>query len=238
MKGRIHSIETFGTVDGPGIRYVIFVQGCNFRCAYCHNPDTWLCDAGTLMSVDEIVEDVLKYKRYIDGVTISGGEPLLQIEFVTELFRRIKESGLNTCIDTSGSTFDKDNKEVVDKFDELLKYCDLVMLDIKHIEDNKHIWLTGKTNKNVLEFATYLSDIGKDAWLRYVLVPTFNEDEEALRRWRKFADTLKNVKKIEILPYHRLALNKYKQLGIPYRLEGVLEPTKEMITKAENILKL
>ena len=215
MKGRIHSIETFGTVDGPGIRYVIFVQGCNFRCAYCHNPDTWLCDAGTLMSVDEIVEDVLKYKRYIDGVTISGGEPLLQIEFVTELFRRIKESGLNTCIDTSGSTFDKDNKEVVDKFDELLKYCDLVMLDIKHIEDNKHIWLTGKTNKNVLEFATYLSDIGKDAWLRYVLVPTFNEDEEALRRWRKFADTLKNVKKIEILPYHRLALNKYKQLGIP-----------------------
>ena len=238
MLGKIHSVETFGTVDGPGIRYVIFMQGCNMRCAYCHNPDTWDCNAGETQSVDEIISDIAKYKRYIQGVTISGGEPLLQIDFVTELFKKVHKLGLNTCIDTSGSLFDKANIEMLCKIDKMLKYCDLVMLDIKHIDDAKHINLTGRSNSNILEFARYLSDKKKDVWLRYVLVPTINDSEETLNKWREFADTLTNVQKIELLPYHRLAVHKYTQLGIKYRLSDVEDPTKEQIKIAKKILQI
>lgn len=235
MIGKIHSIETFGTVDGPGIRYVVFMQGCNLRCQYCHNPDTWVCSNGTDYSVEEIVTDISKYLRYIEGVTVSGGEPLLQIDFVTELFSEVKKLGLHTAIDTSGSVFNINN---LTKINTLMEVTDLVLLDIKHIDNEKHIKLTGKSNKNVLEFARFLSDIDKDVWLRYVLVPTINNDEETLFEWREFADTLNNVRKIELLPYHNLAISKYKKLGIEYPLKDIKIPNKEEINKAKKILKI
>ena len=193
------AVETFGTVDGPDIRYVIFLQGCNFRCAYCHNPDTWDCNKGELESSENIISDVLKYTRYIKGITVSGGEPLLQIDFVTELFRLAKENNLTTCLDTSGSIFNRENPDILAKIDALLEVTDLVMLDIKHIDNNKHISLTGQPNTNVLNFAQYLSEKNIDTWLRYVLVPTINDDKETLTKWKTFADSLNNVKKIEIL---------------------------------------
>ncbi len=238
MDGRIHSVETFGTVDGPGIRYVVFTQGCDFRCKYCHNPDTWNCKGGTTTSVQSLVEDIVKYKRYIQGVTVSGGEPLLQLNFVTDLFKEIKKNNLETCLDTSGSIFDKDNCALLEKIDELLDVCDLVMLDIKHIDDKKHKELTGKTNKNVLDFARYLAKRNKNVWLRYVLVPTINDDEKTLKEWISFAKSLGNVQKIEVLPYHKLAIEKYKKLGLEYRLPDVQEPTDEQIEKAKKILQL
>lgn len=236
MKGYIHSIETFGTVDGPGIRYVIFMQGCQFRCAYCHNPDTWNMSKGKECSADELVEDILKYRRYIEGVTVSGGEPLLQIEFITELFEKLKKENLTTCIDTNGGVYDSSNKELVDKLNNLMKVTDLVLLDIKHIDNKKHENLTGNSNKNVLEFADYLSKKNIDVWLRYVLVPTINNDKVSLFEWKKFSDTLKNVKKIEILPYHKMAIEKYKAMNIPYTIENINEPTKEDMELAYRIL--
>ena len=238
MEGRIHSVETFGTVDGPGIRYVIFVQGCNFRCKYCHNPDSWNCNAGEIMSVENLVEDIVKYKRYIQGVTVSGGEPLLQIEFVTKLFEEVKRLGLDTCLDTSGDTFVSGDNKIEEKFDKLLNVCDLVLLDLKHIDDEKHKELTGKSNKCALDFAKYLEKKDKKIWLRYVLVPSINDDEKTLKKWGDFAHSLKNLERIEILPYHRLALEKYKKLGIEYRLNEVQEPTKEQIEKAKRLLNI
>lgn len=238
MEGRIHSIETFGTVDGPGIRYVIFTQGCDYRCLYCHNPDTWLCNAGTIYSVDSIVEDISKYTRYIEGITVSGGEPLLQIDFLIELFKKVKSLGLTTCLDTSGSIYDINNEIIMQKLEKLLSLCDLILLDLKHIDNDKHIALTGKTNTNVLEFAKYLADRDQDVWLRYVLVPGINDDSETLSEWKKFADSLHNVRKIELLPYHRMAVDKYKTLGMEYRLNGTLEPTKEQINLAKKILEI
>lgn len=238
MEGRIHSVETFGTVDGPGIRYVVFMQGCQFRCKYCHNPDSWNCNAGELVEVSSLIEDIAKYKRYIQGVTVSGGEPLLQIDFVTELFKEVKKLGLDTCLDTSGDTFDKFDSEKTKEFDKLLDVCDLVMLDLKHIDEEKHKELTGKSNGFVLDFAKYLADKKQKLWLRYVLVPTINDDEESLIKWRNFALTLGNVEKVEVLPYHRLALEKYKKLGIEYRLNDVLEPTKQQIEKTKKIIDI
>lgn len=236
MKGKIHSIETFGTVDGPGVRYVIFVQGCDFRCAYCHNPDTWEFVGGTEYSVDELLEDIAKYTRYIEGVTVSGGEPLLQIDFLIELFKKVKEMGLTTCIDTNGGSFDKSNSIWIEKLEKLLDLTDLIMLDIKHIDDESHKALTGKSNKNILDFAKYLSDKNKDIWLRYVLVPTINDSKEILHKWKDFADSLQNVLNIEVLPYHRLAIEKYEKLGLEYRLKDIAEPTKSEISIAQEIL--
>lgn len=238
MIGNIHSIETFGTVDGPGIRFVIFMQGCDFRCQYCHNPDSWVCGKGEQQSTDELIDEIKKYTRYIQGVTVSGGEPLLQIEFITELFTKVKELGLNTCLDTCGSVFNKDDKSVVEKFDKLLNVCDLVMLDIKHINNEKHIELTGKENTAVLNFAKYLSDKGQPMWIRYVLVPTINDDDKTLLEWKSFVDGLNMVEKIELLPYHRLAIEKYERLGIKYRLENVPEPTQEQINHAKEIFEI
>ena len=238
MKGNIHSIETFGTVDGPGIRYVIFLQGCPLRCAYCHNPDTWEMDVGEEKTTDELVEDILKYTRYIDGITVSGGEPLLQIDFLIDLFAKIKDCGLTTCIDTAGSIFDKNNAELVGKIDRLLTLCDLVMLDIKHINSEEHKKLTGMSNNNVLEFAKYVDSKNIDMWLRYVLVPTINDSDDIVDSWKNFADTLKSVSKIEVLPYHKLGIDKYKKLGIDYKLENIPEPTKELIDKVRKELEI
>lgn len=238
MKGNIHSIETFGTVDGPGIRYVIFLQGCPLRCAYCHNPDTWTVGAGEEKSTEELLEDILKYTRYIEGITVSGGEPLLQIDFLIELFEKVKAKGLTTCIDTAGSIFDKNNPVLVDKIDKLLTLCDLVMLDIKHIDSDKHKDLTGMANDNILDFARFVNSKNVDMWLRFVLVPTINDSEDVITRWKEFANSLTSVSKIEVLPYHKLGIDKYKKLGIEYRLKDIPEPTKELIDKVRNELEI
>lgn len=236
MQGKIHSIETFGTVDGPGVRYVIFVQGCPLRCLYCHNPDTWDIMGGTTQTVEELVQDIAKYSRYIKGVTVSGGEPLLQLDFLIELFSKVKSMGLNTCVDTSGAVFNKNNQALLTKLDKFCNVCDLVLLDIKHINPIMHKKLTGQTNEHILDFAKYLDKKGVSMWLRYVLVPTINSDKKSLMEWKIFADGLKNVTKIEILPYHTLAKDKYRKLGVDYPLEGICEPTNDELELAKTIL--
>lgn len=237
-KGRIHSVESFGSADGPGVRYIVFLKGCNMRCQYCHNPDTWAKDGGELMTPEEVLKKALRYKTYWKekgGITVSGGEALLQIDFVTELFRLAKEKGVNTCLDTSGNPFSLE-EPFKSKFDELMKYTDLFMLDIKHIDDAAHRKLTGQTNQNILEMAAYLSDHGKAMWIRHVLVSGITTEEDELYRLRSFLDTLKTVERVEVLPYHTLGVFKWKELGIPYQLEGVDPPTKEQIDRAKEIL--
>lgn len=232
--GLVHSFETFTTVDGPGIRFILFLSNCPLRCKYCHNPDTWACK-GKEYSVDDIVNEILKYKNYYKngGVTISGGEPLLQIDFVIEIFKKLKKYNMHTAIDTSGSTF---NENQIEKFDELNKYTDLYLLDIKEIDEKKHIELTGKSNKNILEFAQYLSKNNKKVWIRHVIVPTINLDKEDLIKTKEFIDTLNNVERVDVLPYHTLGVHKYKELGLKYPLEGVRTPTSEEIKFAKEIL--
>lgn len=238
IKGRIHSVESFGSADGPGVRYIVFLKGCNMRCQYCHNPDTWAKDGGELMTPEEVLKKALRYKTYWKekgGITVSGGEALLQIDFLTELFRLAKEKGVNTCLDTSGNPFSME-EPFKSKFDELMKYTDLFMLDIKHMDDAAHRKLTGQTNQNILEMAAYLSDHGKAMWIRHVLVPGITTEEDELHRLRSFLDTLKTVERVEVLPYHTLGVFKWKELGIPYQLEGVDPPTKEQIDRAKEIL--
>ncbi|MBE5744821.1 MAG: pyruvate formate lyase-activating protein [Clostridiales bacterium] len=238
MNGRIHSFESFGTVDGPGIRFVVFLQGCPLRCQYCHNPDTWGA-GGKEYSVEDVVNRALKYKNYFGnggGVTVTGGEPLLQLEFVTELFTALKEKGLHTCIDTSGITFHPDDKENVEKHKKLLSVTDLVMLDIKHIDDAACKKLTGQSNKNTLAFARFLSDNHTPIWIRQVLVPTITDDDGVLQRTRAFIDTLTTVERIEVLPYHTLGVVKYEKLGMEYPLQGLEAPSKERVENAKRIL--
>lgn len=234
MIGKIHSVETFGTVDGPGIRFVVFMQGCTLKCKYCHNRDTWKLNSGNQMSVSEILKEILKYKTYMDnsggGVTVSGGEPLVQAEFVTELFKALKEFNIHTALDTSGSL------PISDKIKELLKYTDLVILDIKHIDDNKCINLTGLSNKNNLDFARYLSNLKIPVWIRQVLIPGYTDDKFDLQKLKQFIDSLQNVEKVEILPYHDLGKYKWKELGDNYELENVKPPSDLDIEKAKNIL--
>ncbi len=234
MIGRIHSIETLGTVDGPGIRYVVFMQGCPMRCLYCHNPDTWHLKGGKEISAEELAKNALKYTNYIKngGVTVTGGEPLMQIEFVTEFLKLIKEAGLHTALDTSGVTFNREDKRIP----ELLKYVDLVLLDIKHIDDAEHKKLTAHGNENILDFARYLSDTGKDMWIRHVLVEGITDNDEYLKKLRLFLDGLKTVKKVEVLPYHNMGEIKYEKLGINYPLKGVQPPAKERVENAKKIL--
>ena len=241
MIGRIHSFESMGAVDGPGLRFVIFLQGCVMRCAYCHNPDSWDFDKGTPYSADECVERVLKYKNYFGtngGVTVSGGDPLCQIDFVIELFTKLKELNIHTCIDTSGVIFNRSNKFLLEKFDKLVSVTDLVLLDIKHIDNDKHLWLTEQPNNNILDFAKYLMENKVPVWIRYVLVPDINDDEKTLIKTKEFINTLSNVEKVEVLPYHNMALHKYEELGIDYRLKETPLPSEEQILLANKILKL
>ncbi|MBQ7923751.1 MAG: pyruvate formate lyase-activating protein [Clostridia bacterium] len=238
MVGRIHSFESFGTVDGPGIRFVVFLQGCPLRCQYCHNPDTWK-SGGEEHTAEDIVSRALRYKNYFGekgGVTVTGGEPLLQIDFVIELFTLLKEKGLHTCIDTSGITFRADNHESVEKHKKLLSVTDLVLLDIKHIDDVACKKLTGQSNANTLAFARFLSDHQKPIWIRQVLVPNITDDDESLKRTRAFIDTLSTVEKVEVLPYHTMGVVKYEKLGMEYPLKGVEAPTKERVENAKRIL--
>ena len=238
MQGNIHSFETFGAVDGPGIRFVIFMQGCPMRCKFCHNPDTWETTCANKYSTDECIEKILKYKNYISngGVTISGGEPLLQIDFVSELFGKLKKLNIHTCLDTSGIIFDKNSEELTKKFDNLVQFTDLVLLDIKHIDSKAHKVLTNFSNENILDFAKYLEKKNIPTWIRYVLVPGINSDIETLEKTRNFIKTLKNVKKVEVLPYHNLAEPKYEKLGIKYPFKDKRIPTAEEISLANNIL--
>lgn len=235
MKGKIHSIETFGSVDGPGIRFVVFTKGCPMRCKYCHNPDTWSMAGADEMSIDEIMEQYNKNKAFYrnGGITVSGGEPLLQIDFVTELFKRCKSEKIHTCLDTSGITFDPEKTE---KFDELVKYTDLVMLDIKHIDPKEHIELTSQKLDNILEFAKYLDKNDVDLWIRHVVVPGITDKEEYLHKLGLFIGSLKNVKALDVLPYHTMGVNKYKALGMEYPLEGVEPMDKQKAAECKKII--
>ena len=238
MIGHIHSIESFGTVDGPGVRFVIFLKGCPMRCQYCHNPDTWEMGGGTEMTVEQIMEEFERSKDFYTrgGITVTGGEPLVQLEFVTELFEEAHRRGIHTCLDTSGITFRPDNPALLSRFERLLAVTNLVMLDIKHIDDEKHKTLTGRTNQNILDLARYLSDTGKPVWIRHVLVPERSDYDEYLEQLNDFIQTLKNVERVEVLPYHTLGEYKWKELGYDYPLEGIEPPSKERIANANRIL--
>ena len=246
LKGKIHSYETFGLVDGPGVRYVVFLQGCHMRCKFCHNPETWSTEVGELVTPQELFNKVIRYKNYwgknangqIDGgVTVSGGEPLLQLEFVTEFFKLLKTKGVHTTIDTAGNPFTME-EPWLGQFRKLMEVTDLFMLDIKEMDPEKHKELTKWTNENILQMAKFLSDNGKEMWIRHVLVPGVTDDEDSLVQLREFLATLKTVSRTEILPYHTLGLFKWKNLNIPYPLEGVPTPTQEEVERAEQLLGL
>ncbi|TSI07688.1 pyruvate formate-lyase-activating protein [Lysinibacillus sp. BW-2-10] len=240
MIGRIHSIESFGTVDGPGIRYVIFTQGCLLRCQFCHNPDTWNTKAGKEMSTDELIEDIRSYLPYLEssngGVTVSGGEPLLQIDFLIDLFTKCKnELGIHTAIDSSAGCF-TNTPHFMEKLERLFKVTDLILLDLKQIDNEKHKKLTGLPNQHILEFARILSDHQVPVWIRHVLVPGLTDSTEDLERLAAFIRTLKNVQKIEVLPYHKLGVYKWENLGLEYPLEHTEPPSEEVVNRAIEIL--
>ena len=235
MIGHIHSTESFGAADGPGVRFIVFMQGCHMRCRYCHNPDTWKMDGGDEVTADEILKRALRFKPYWGkdgGITISGGEPLLQIDFVIELFKKAKELGINTCIDTAGNPFTKE-EPFFSKFEELMKYTDLLLLDLKEINPTRHKDLTGFDNSNIIEMAKYLSEINKPVCIRLVLVPEHSDFDEDLDALGDFIDTLSNVDRVEILPYHTLGKFKWENLGIPYTLESISPPSAERIENAK-----
>ncbi|MGN1319005.1 MAG: pyruvate formate-lyase-activating protein [Lachnospirales bacterium] len=235
MFGYIHSIETFGTVDGPGVRLVVFTQGCPMRCLYCHNPDTWEIGKGKKVEIDEILKEYEKNKSFYrtGGITVTGGEPLVQIDFVTELFKKAKEKNIHTCLDTSGITFSENTR---DKFDILIKYTDLIMLDIKHIDPSEHIKLTGQKQDNIIAFAKYLSDKNVPVWIRHVVVPNITDNEKYLYSLGRFIGSLKNVKALDVLPYHNMGVSKYEKLGMKYPLEGVLPMDKERAIECKKII--
>lgn len=234
MIGKIHSIETFGTVDGPGIRFVVFMQGCSLKCKYCHNRDTWDIHDGKEISLEELTKEILKYKSYMDnsggGVTVSGGEPLVQAEFVTELFKTLKNYNIHTALDTAGSL------PISNQIKELLKYTDLVILDIKHIDDEKAKSLTGFSNKNNLDFARYLSNLNIPMWIRQVLVPGYTDNKFDLQKLKVFIDSLNNVENVEILPYHNLGKYKWEEIEGHYEFENVTPPSDVELQKAKSIL--
>lgn len=240
MSGRIHSLESFGTVDGPGVRYVVFVQGCPMRCAYCHNPDTWEMNGGTVMEASYIIEQYERNKSFYKGggITVTGGEPLMQIDFLLELFTLAKEKEINTCIDTSGIAFNPANKTWMEKLDQVLAKTDLVMLDIKHIDPEKHKELTSQPNDKILAFAEYLAEKGIDIWIRHVIVPGITDDDKYLYKLGYFIGGLKTLRALDALPYHTMGKVKYEKLGIPYRLEGVEPMDKDkLIEKKQAILE-
>ena len=235
MVGKVHSMESFGSVDGPGIRFVVFLKGCPMRCKYCHNPDTWSMDGAEEISIEEIIMRYNSNKSFYKngGITVSGGEPLLQMDFVTELFKRCTMENIHTCLDTSGVTFDKSNTA---KLDELLKYTDLILLDIKHIDELAHIELTAKGNENILEFARYLDAKEVPVWIRHVVVPTINDNDEFLYKLGVFVGKLHNVKALDVLAYHTMGVNKYKQLGMDYPLEGIAQMDKAKAVEAKKVI--
>ena len=239
-KGRISATESFGSVDGPGIRFIVFVQGCRYRCQYCHNPETWEREGGYEATPEEIFRQALRYRPYWKqkgGITVSGGEPLLQIAFVTELFRLAKAKGVNTVIDTAGEPFTYD-EPFFSAFEQLLPLTDLFLLDIKHMDDEKHRALTGVSNESALALARFLAERGVRMWIRHVLVPGWTTDSDDLRRLSEFIAGLGTVDRVEVLPYHAMARHKYEELRLPYRLGDTPAPTAEEIACAEKILRV
>lgn len=239
MQGYIHSLESFGTVDGPGIRYVVFFQGCPMRCLYCHNPDTWKKEDGKQMDAEEILANFERNKSFYrtGGITASGGEPLLQIDFLTELFTKAKQRNIHTCLDTSGIVYDKVNTELMAKFDALFAVTDLVMLDIKHMENEAHKKLTGHSNASVFDFAEALKQAGIPIWIRHVVVPEITYDREELTQLGQYLRTLPNLEKLEVLPYHTMGKAKYEALNIPYPLGDTPQLTKAEAAEAKKIIE-
>lgn len=239
MKGYIHSFESFGTVDGPGVRFVVFFQGCPMRCLYCHNPDTWKINDGQQYSAEEVIEKIKRNLPFYTsgGITASGGEPMMQIDFLIELFELAKENNIHTCLDTSGAIFDSANKELMEKIEKLTSLCDLVMLDIKHIDDEEHKKLTHHTNKNILEFAKFLDDRNVKLRIRHVIVPEITNTEEQLARLGKFLRDFKNIEKIEVLPYHTLGKAKYENMGLEYPLGDTPQLSEKDAKKALKLIR-
>lgn len=236
--GAVHSVESFGSVDGPGIRFIIFLQGCKMRCRYCHNPDTWDKHADNMKSADELLAQAIRFKSYWGkkgGITVSGGEALLQIDFLIELFKKAKSMGIHTCLDTAAQPFTRENP-FFEKFEKLMLYTDLILFDLKHINNEAHKKLTGWGNENIIDCSKYLSQIEKPVWIRHVLVPTITDKNEYLYELRDYLKTLNNIEKIEVLPYHALGVYKWEKLGIPYTLKEINAPTKEQVEKAQDIL--
>ena len=233
MQGYIHSLETMGLHDGPGIRVVVFMQGCPLRCLFCHNPDTWTKTSKLQMTPDELVNQVRKYRSYIEdngGITLSGGEPLFQSEFVLEVFKKCKLAGINTCLDTAGTGYNKKYLK------EILKYTDLVMLDIKALNNEAYKKMTGKSIEEFEYFVKVLNESNKKVWIRQVIVPTINDTEEYIKDLKKYISKIKNIEKVELLPYHTMGVDKYKKLNIKYRLENVPEMDKEECERLNSLL--
>ncbi|MFI3172681.1 MAG: pyruvate formate-lyase-activating protein [Eubacteriales bacterium] len=228
-EGHIHSIESCGTVDGPGIRYVIFTQGCPMRCQYCHNPDTWNPSNGTVMTVEEVLEGFYTNMAFYKtgGVTVTGGEPMMQMEFLITLFKNLKANGVHTCLDTSGIMYQNRNRKFMDQLEELLPLTDLVMLDIKHIRPDKHLALTGCSNEGILAFARYLDRKNVPIWVRHVVVPGVTYFQEYLQELGTFMGTLNNIKALDVLPYHSMGVMKYEELNIEYPLLETPDGTTE-----------
>ena len=238
MLGFIHSTESFGTVDGPGVRFVIFLQGCPMRCKYCHNPDTWKTKSGSLRSAQSLIKEFQRNAAFYSkgGITVTGGEALMQIDFLLELFALAKENGIHTCLDTSGITYHPGESSYNEKLDKLMTMTDLVLLDIKHIDPEAHKELTGHDNAGILAFARYLADKQIPVWVRHVVVPGITDEPGALSRLGAFLGTLPNVKALDVLPYHIMGVSKYKELDIPYPLEGVEPASQKQAKDAKQII--
>jgi len=238
MQGRVHSIESFGTVDGPGTRFVVFLQGCPMRCAYCHNPDTWANDGGTMMTAEEVFKQYERNRGFYKegGITVTGGEPLMQVDFLIELFDMAKDKDVHTCIDTSGITFNRKSEKVIEKLDTLMDLTDLVMMDIKHIDSKVHLDLTGQENTNILDFVAYLNERNVDVWIRHVVVPGITDDNKDLYNLGYFIGQFYNVRALDVLPYHTMGVSKYEQLGIQYPLEGVPAMERDNILEKKQMI--
>jgi len=238
MQGRIHSLESFGTVDGPGVRFVVFVQGCPMRCAYCHNPDTWAMTGGTLMEPEYIIEQYERNKGFYrgGGITVTGGEPLMQGDFLIDLFTLAKKKEIHTCIDTSGIAFNPDSAAFMEKLDHLMTLTDLVMLDIKHINPEKHKELTAQPNQRILEFASYLNEKKVDMWIRHVVVPGITDDDKYLDELGYFIGQFTNLKVLDVLPYHTMGEVKYEKLGMEYKLKGVPAMEKDKAIEKKKVI--
>lgn len=237
--GRIHSTESFGSVDGPGVRFVVFMQGCRMRCRYCHNADTWRLDVGEPVDSTDLLDRAERYRSYWGeegGITLSGGEPLLQMDFLLELFSEAKARGINTCLDTALEPFSRE-PGWLGKFDELMSVTDLVLADVKHIDPQQHQWLTCRPNQNILDAFRHLDELNQPIWVRHVLVPGITDDDAYLRRTADFLGTLGNVERVEVLPYHTMGAYKWRELGMPYSLEGTEPPAQSRVTNAEEILR-
>lgn len=233
-KGKVHSYETFGAADGPGVRFIVFLSGCPLRCRYCHNPDTWARAPMIEATADEVLARALRYKSYWGekgGITVSGGEPMLQADFVAELFEKAHEKGVNTCLDTSAACFDESDPKIV----RLLAATDTVLLDLKHIDEKKHLDLTGASNAAPIACAKYLNAIKKPTWIRHVLVPGVTDDLGDLAALAEFVKTLDNVVRVDILPYHTFGVEKWRALELPYSLEGVEPPSAESLDAAREL---